>query len=231
MELLTQANAILGQVQLSLAKYLFIVDGRGAPDLDVSDARAFFTHLLERIDPSRDLHFQTHTTVDTLDYSGEALNLGSKLVIAACGDKKRTLSDQVPSLALPSGFGGARVAMPGVLVVRAPKLDEGSAERFCASFGAGAIVGFPLVVLVDDDEFAARSLANFLWVTFTRSDPARHVHGVGAFTKDKSWGCSGSIVIDARIKPGHASALEEDPAVTRRIESLAARGGPLVGLF
>jgi 4-hydroxy-3-polyprenylbenzoate decarboxylase len=86
-------------------------------------------------------------------------------------------------------------------------------------------------VLVDDDEFTARSLANFLWVTFTRADPARHVHGIGAFTRDKAWGCTGSLVIDARVKPGHTAALEEDPAVTRRIESLAVRGGPLEGLF
>lgn len=232
MELLTQANAILGQGQLSLAKFLFIVDGSEAPSLDVDDVRAFFGHLLERLDPRRDLHFQTHTTIDTLDYSGEALNEGSKVVIAACGAPKRTLAGSVPSsLAVPGGFGGVRVVMPGVLVVGAPAFDEASAERFCASFAGDAVAGFPLVVLVDDDEFTARSLANFLWVTFTRADPARHVHGIGAFTRDKAWGCTGSLVIDARVKPGHTAALEEDPAVTRRIESLAVRGGPLEGLF
>jgi 4-hydroxy-3-polyprenylbenzoate decarboxylase len=118
-----------------------------------------------------------------------------------------------------------------VLVVRAPRFDAGSAERFCVSLPPSAIDGFPLVVLADDDEFTARTLANFLWVTFTRSDPARDVHGVGARVVDKSWGCTGSIVIDARIKPGHAPALEDDPAVTRRIESLAASGGPLAGLI
>ena len=219
MELLTQANAILGQGQLSLAKYLLIASE--APHLDVGDVRSF-AHVLERIDPTRDLHFQTHTTIDTLDYSGTALNEGSKVVIAACGAKKRTLASNAPSLAF-----GARVAMPGVLVVRAP----GPAADFCASFSSNAIEGFPLIVLVDDEEFAARTLANFLWVTFTRSDPARDVHGIGSFVRDKAWGCAGSIVIDARIKPHHAPPLEEDPNVTKRIESLAVRGGPLDGLF
>jgi 4-hydroxy-3-polyprenylbenzoate decarboxylase len=232
MELLTQANAILGQGQLSLAKFLFIVDGGEAPHLDVRDVRAFFGHLLERVEPRRDLHFQTHTTIDTLDYSGEALNEGSKVVIAACGASKRTLADRVSSsFTSPSGFGGARVVMPGVLALGAPAYDEASAERFCGSFAGDAIVGFPLVVLVDDAEFVARSLANFLWVTFTRADPARHVHGIGAFVRDKAWGCTGSIVIDARTKLGQAPALDEDPAVTRRIESLAVRGGPLEGLL
>ncbi len=223
MELLTQANAILGLGQLSLAKYIFIANGGDAPHLDVRDIGSFFFHVLERIDPARDLHFQTHTTIDTLDYSGTALHEGSKLVIAACGSKKRTLATDAPSLSF-----SARVAMPGVLVVRA----RGPAADFCASFwDSSAIDGFPLVVLVDDEEFAARSIANFVWVTFTRSDPARDVHGIGSFMRDKAWGCSGSIVIDARIKPHHAPPLEEDPDVTKRIESLAVRGGPLEGLF
>ncbi|HEY1954568.1 MAG TPA: UbiD family decarboxylase [Polyangiaceae bacterium] len=231
MELLSQANAILGQGQLSLAKYLFIADGAGAPSLRASDVRAFLAHILERVDPERDLHFQTNTTIDTLDYSGTALHEGSKVVIAACGEKRRTLATRVQSLGLPSGFAEARVALPGVLAISAPAWEPGTAERFCESLPADAIEGFPLVVLVDDAEFTARTLANFLWVTFTRSDPARHVHGFGAFVRDKAWGCKGSIVIDARIKPGQAAVLEEDPAVTQRIESLAVRGGPLAGLF
>jgi 4-hydroxy-3-polyprenylbenzoate decarboxylase len=232
MELLTQANAILGQGQLSLAKYLFIADGGGAPGLRASDVAGFFAHVLERFDPARDLHFQTNTTIDTLDYSGTALNEGSKLVVAACGEKKRSLASSAPSsLRLPSGFGPARAALPGVLVVGAPPHAPGSAERFAAALGPTAVEGFPLVVLADDADFTARTLANLLWVTFTRSDPARDVQGGGAFVRDKAWGCTGSLVVDARTKPGHAPALEEDPAVTARVEALAARGGPLAGLF
>src|SRR5437867_61719 len=80
-ELLTCANAILGQGQLSLAKYLLIVAREDDPSLNVHDIRAFFRHLLERFDPRTDLHFQTCTTIDTLDYSGTGLNEGSKVVI------------------------------------------------------------------------------------------------------------------------------------------------------
>jgi len=223
MELLTQANAILGQGQLSLAKYLLIADGTS--HLDVRDVRSFLMHVLERIDPARDLHFQTHTTIDTLDYSGTALNEGSKLVVAACGEKRRVLGTRAPDALF--GALAARVVMPGVLVARA----RGPAADFAAALAPNAIEGFPLVVLVDDDELAARTVANFVWITFTRSDPARDVHGAGAFVRDKAWGCTGSIVIDARIKPGHAPVLEEEPATTKRIESLAVRGGPLQGLF
>jgi 4-hydroxy-3-polyprenylbenzoate decarboxylase len=86
---------------------------------------------------------------------------------------------------------------------------------------------FPLLVLVDDSEFTAQSLRNWLWVTFTRSNPAADIHGVGAFTHHKHWGCTGPVVIDARIKPHHAPPLEEDPTITRRVEALGAPGGPL----
>ena len=86
---------------------------------------------------------------------------------------------------------------------------------------------FPLVILVDDSDFAARTLANFLWVTFTRANPAADIYGVGAVTDRKHWGCTGPLVIDARIKPHHAPPLVEDPEVTRKIDALAARGGPL----
>src|SRR5262249_59812654 len=68
-ELLTCANAILGQGQLSLAKYLLIVAREDDPGLEVHDVPAFFSHLLQRVDWARDLHFQTATTIDTLDYS------------------------------------------------------------------------------------------------------------------------------------------------------------------
>ncbi len=88
-ELLTQSNALLGQGQLSLAKYLLLVAGEDNPNLDVRNVPDFFRHVLERVDWRRDLHFQTCTTIDTLDYSGDALNQGSKVVIAAAGPPLR----------------------------------------------------------------------------------------------------------------------------------------------
>jgi 4-hydroxy-3-polyprenylbenzoate decarboxylase len=235
-ELLTCANAILGQGQLSLAKYLLIVAREDAADLDIHDIPAFFRHLLERIDWTSDLHFQTRTTIDTLDYSGTGLNAGSKVVLAAAGPKRRELKATIEGgLRLPEGFSSPRVCVPGVLAVQAPPYKtegESAAARFCAAPQTDeGFDGFPLVVLVDDSEFAARTLSNWLWVTFTRSNPAADVHGVGGFTHEKHWGCTGPLVIDARIKPHHAPPLEEDAVVTRRVEALAAPGGPLHGLY
>jgi 4-hydroxy-3-polyprenylbenzoate decarboxylase len=94
-----------------------------------------------------------------------------------------------------------------------------------------SLSGFPLIVIVDDSEFAARTLNNWLWVTFTRSNPAADIDGIGAFIDQKHWGCTGPLVIDARIKPHHAPPLIEDPSVTRRVDQLAAKGGPLHGII
>src|SRR5262249_17516569 len=96
-ELLTSANALLGQGQLSLAKYLLIVAKEDNPDLDIHDIPAFLRHLLERVDWQADIHFQTRTTIDTLDYSGSGLNEGSKAVIAAAGPKRRALPTDLPA--------------------------------------------------------------------------------------------------------------------------------------
>jgi 4-hydroxy-3-polyprenylbenzoate decarboxylase len=239
MELLTLANAILGQGQLSLSKYLLLAAGEDDPSLDVRDIPSFFRHVLERIDWQRDLHFQTCSTIDTLDYTGSGFNQGSKLVIAAAGPPIRPLSTQIPGdLRLPEGFADPRICLPGVLAVRGPQCREYrecaaiDMAAFCALLSEnGPIAGFPLIVIVDDSDFTSRTIDNFLWATFTRSNPAADLYGVGAFQYCKHWGCRGPLVIDARIKPHHAPSLVDDPEIERRVDALGAPGGPLHGII
>ena len=238
-ELLTQANAIYGQGQLSLAKYLLIAAENDNPQLDIHDIPAVFSHVLERFDPARDIHFQTESTIDTLDYSGHGLNQGSKVTIAAVGRKKRPLPTDIPvDLALPDGFSAPRMAQPGILLIKGPPCTAHQAGenaellRFCANFDRNAPINrFPLLIIVDDSEFCSQTLNNWLWVTFTRSDPASDLYGIDSFVHAKHWGCHGSLVIDARSKPHHAPPLIEDPAIEKEVDKLGEKGGPLYGII
>ena len=241
-ELLTLANAILGQGQLSLAKYVLMAAKEDAPELDIHDIPAFFRHILERFDAESDLHFQTRTTIDTLDYSaGMGLNAGSKVVIVAAGPKRRELAMTVPSsLKLPDGFGEPRIVLPGVLVGAGPKFRVGEATdsqpeiaRLCSQLGSEnrELGSLPLIVAVDDSDFTSRKLDNWLWVTFTRSNPANDSSGVNAFVNRKHWGCRGPVVIDARLKPHMPPTLDEDAAVAKRVDALSSRGGRWRGLI
>jgi 4-hydroxy-3-polyprenylbenzoate decarboxylase len=235
-EILTIANHILGKGQLSLAKYLFIVANEDDRNLNTKNVEHFFRHVLERVDWTRDLHFHTRTTIDTLDYSGSGLNSGSKVVIAAAGDKKRELFSELGELQLPSGFSDAKVVMPGVVAIKANRFisDEHSASEMKmldVLSGQHAMKGFPLIIVCDDSDFVARTLNNFLWVTFTRSNPSHDIHGVESFTEHKHWGCRGSLIIDARIKPHHSPPLIKDPAIEKRVDALGAKGGSLHGII
>ena len=237
-EILTIANAILGFSQASLAKYLMIIAKEDNPQLDIHHIDVFMAHLLERVDWTRDLHFQTRTTMDTLDYSGSGFNEGSKVVIAAAGTKRRDLASELPrEMKLPQGFSNPSVCLPGIIAVQAPrfsdrKVAEDQANAFCRYLKeAGFANGYPLLILVDDAEFAAAKLNNFLWTTFTRSNPSHDIYGVDSFTEYKHWGCHGPLVIDARIKPHHAPPLVEDAKVTAQVDQLAVKGRPLHGII
>jgi len=228
-EILTIANRILGSGQTSLAKFLFIAASDDDPNLDTHDIPHFFRHVLERVDWTRDLHFQTRTTIDTLDYSGSGWNEGSKVVVACRGEQRCTLKTELPSgFSLPEGFSAPEFCLPGVLAIQAPTYKaimpaSEQAENLCRHLETIDLQHVPLIILVDDSRFTAATLNNFLWVTFTRANPAHDTYGVRAFTEHKHWGCRGPLVIDARKKPHHAPELETEPALQQRVAELLDR--------
>lgn len=238
-ELLTQAFHLLGNSQTALAKYLLITTRYGSEGLSVRDLQFFFRHLLERANFGEDLHFITRTPTDTLDYSGTALNEGSKLIWASAGEKRRDLGREIRAFPeIDPKFRNVRLVAPGILAVEGPPheqsrgLPDPVAQQFCETLSGWEDASrFPLLTICDDADFCATNFSNFLWVAFTRSDPAADVYGVNPHTVARHWACSPPLVIDARIKSFHAPALEEDPATIRHLEASAVRGGPLEGIF
>jgi len=233
-ELLTIANRILGTGQLSLAKFLFIT-ADDANQLSPYNVEDFFTFLLTRIDLARDVHFYTNTTIDTLDYSGDGLNSGSKVVLAAYGDVKRELCTEIPQpLKDINLFKNAALCLPGIVAVATKPFTSYAAAKVDVDEINDALMPYvndlqnvPLLILCDDAAFTAANTRNFVWSTFTKCNPSHDIHGVDSFTEHKHWGCRGPLVIDTRTKPHHAPALEKDPAVERKIDRLFAKGGSL----
>jgi len=235
MEILTQANRILGTGQLSLAKFLFMTAEEKVP-VSTHRMEEFLAYILERIDLQRDIHFQTNTTIDTLDYSGTGFNTGSKVVFAAVGDKKRELCKEVPEqLQGLNGFEKVNFIMPGIVAVQGPNFTtyqdtELEIAKLCEEIQSrGSLDSCPMIILCDDSEFLSATIDNFLWVTFTRSNPSHDMYGVNSRFEFKHWACD-NVIIDARTKPHQAPPLIPDPTVEERIKRVFVQGGSLAGI-
>ena len=236
-EILTIANHVLGTGQLSLAKFLFIT----ADDTNVlstHNIKSYFEYILQRIDLSRDIHFYTNTTIDTLDYSGTSINNGSKVVIAAYGEVRRSLATSVPNcLNNLQGFQNPQLVLPGVMALQASAFINYTEAQIeftnldsQLSNSLASLEGVPLIIICDDANFVSENSNNFLWTTFTRSNPSHDIHGVGASFVNKHWGCKGPLVIDARSKPHHAPPVVVDPITNSKINYLFEKGGSLYGV-
>ena len=222
-EILTIANHALGTGQLSLAKFLFITADE-TNQLSTHNIESYFQYILERIDLTRDIHFYTKTSMDTLDYSGDGLNTGSKVVIAAYGDVKRKLANQIPSF---FNEWKVKLIMPGVVALQLDKytshqdaIKEMTLLNEKLKNHHQDLESIPMIIVCDDADFTAQTLNNFVWVAFTRCNPSHDIHGIAAFTENKHWGCKGPMIIDARIKPHHAPVLEKEEAVEKRVDEI-----------
>jgi 4-hydroxy-3-polyprenylbenzoate decarboxylase len=231
-EILTIANHILGTGQLSLAKFLWITaedtkQSSGSPKkLDTHKEAEFFQYILERMDFSKDLHFYTNTTIDTLDYSGENLNSGSKLVLAAYGDPIRKLTTLIPD-AIQNLNADAHLIMPGVIALNANKINIHLLQTMLNGLGTELLetLGVAMLVLTEDAAWMASNMQNFLWAAFTRANPSHDIDGVDAFVSNKHWGCKGPLIIDATIKKHHAPPVLKDAQVEKRVDAILAKYG------
>ena len=135
-------------------------------------------------------------------------------------------------MSLPDGFNNPKVVLPGILAISGSEyMDERTAKKDIDTLTNHQLEGFPLILLTDDSDFVAKTLNNFIWTTFTRSNPSHDIHGIDSFTENKHWGCRGSLIIDTRIKPHHAPLLVKDPATEKRVDELGVKGKSLYGII
>ena len=241
-EILTIANHILGTGQLSLAKFLWITADPITSQKDnatlvsnnsvattvpsVHKVDEFLQYMLCRMDFSNDLHFHTKTTMDTLDYSGDDLNSGSKLVLAAYGNQKRKLATILPQR-ITSLNAQAHIIMPGVIAVSAEKETVYSIQEKLKGQGEDLLEkqGVTIIIITENPAWMAEDFNNFIWATFTRVNPANDIEGVDSGIQNKHWGCKGPLIFDATIKKHHAPAMEKNMEVEKRVTSLLKKYG------
>ena len=214
-EAMASAFRILGEGQLSLTKFLLVTDRY----VDVRNFKATLEHILARTRSETDLYVFSNLSMDTLDYTGPAVNEGSKGVWLGLGDAVRNLPRQFSAAALPAGVTDVRVFCGGCLVVGGPpySAEPGAAARLAAE---PAFTEWPLLVITDEPARAVASSMNFLWTTFTRFEPAADIHAAERRIVRNHIAYRAPVAIDARLKPSFPKELRcrEDIAqlVSRR---------------
>ena len=228
-EAMASAFRILGEGQLSLTKFLLVLDRAPGSSGDLKDFPSVLTHVLERADFRTDLFLMPNLSMDTLDYAGPQVNEGSKGVLLGLGEKRRDL---------PTEFHGTpghavldvRVFSPGCLVVQTTPFRAGNEltreekpsradELKAAIANDPAFADWPLIVLTDDAKRAARSSINFLWTTFTRFDPASDLTASRVDLIKNHAAFTPPVVLDARMKPWYPEELFCDEDTAKLVES------------
>lgn len=209
-EAMVSAFRILGEGQLSLTKFLLLVD----KPIDLRDFRAVLQHVLERADFESDLFIFANLSMDTLDYAGPRLNEGSKGVLIGIGEARRRLPTEFHGN--PPGTDDVRVFCPGCLVIQTAthSKDPDAGERIARD---PVFADWPLLVLSDDAQRATRSSVNFLWSTFTRFDPAADIHAKQSKLVHNQASLQAPILIDARMKEPYPEELFTDEATAGKV--------------
>ncbi|WP_059103994.1 UbiD family decarboxylase [Shouchella shacheensis] len=210
---LTHAIRILGEGQLSLTKFLMVT----SKDVDLQQFHELLEAVLERFLPERDLLIMTDTSMDTLDYTGRSLNVGSKAIMTGLGDPIRTLARTYTG----GHIDNIRDAIPfcgGCLVVSGPAFSEHEDfAQWLVDHAQEALGDWQLVFLVDDASIA-ESQNRFLWTTFTRFDPAHDLYAKADIVRNNVR-YRGPIVIDSRMKPFYPEEVVVDEEVAQKVDA------------
>ncbi|MCP4804735.1 MAG: 4-hydroxybenzoate decarboxylase, partial [Proteobacteria bacterium] len=185
--------------------------------------------LLARFRPETDLYVLSNLSMDTLDYTGPEVNLGSKGVMLGVGDPWRTLPGARPTH-LPPGVDRAAVYCPGCLLIGGARHAQ---DPELLQRAVGTLTEWPLVIAVDDPERVAASDVRFLWTVFTRFEPAADIVATRTRVHRHHLVYEGTVGIDARDKEGYAEELFVDDqtrlTVDRRWNEYFPAGGVEMG--
>lgn len=209
-EALRSSLRILGEGQLSLTKFLWITD----QSIDLNHFPSLLECVLERMRFDRDLLILSDTANDTLDYTGPALNKGSKGIFLGVGTPIRSLPRQYRGPSLPGVF-RIGVFCGGCLVLETSPQDIDISLLLKEPY----LEQWPLIVLSEDLSKTLSSTKEFLWRTFTRSSPATDLHIPVSGTTNHKIHYRPPMILNALMKPSYPKELESDEATQKLVAS------------
>jgi 4-hydroxy-3-polyprenylbenzoate decarboxylase len=120
--------------------------------------------------------------------------------------------------------------MPGVIAVNAMNAvitSISSIQEKLKGLGESLLEkeGITMIIITEDATWMAAEFNNFIWATFTRTNPAKDIDGVDSYTINKHWGCKGPLILDATIKKHHAPAVVKDTEVEKKVTELLSKYG------
>ncbi|MCL4130200.1 UNVERIFIED_CONTAM: hypothetical protein GTU68_061501 [Idotea baltica] len=212
-EAMAAAFRILGEGQLALTKFLLVTD----KEQNLKDFKSVLKHILERCDFETDLYVFSNLSMDTLDYTGPAVNKGSKGALLGLGKAKRGLPEEFRA-EIPRGSTNAAPYCAGCLVIDGPnyKEDKEYAKKISNS---ESLKDWSLIFLVDNVEKTLENDQSFLWTCFTRFEPGQDIFARDYKVIRNHLAYSGPIVIDARMKPWYPDELECDEKTKKQVSA------------
>jgi UbiD family decarboxylase len=217
-EALKHVLGMLGEGQVALTKVMVCVAG----GVDVKNFQAVSLALWRYLDTADGLWLLAPTAQDTLDFTGPALNSGSRLILMALPRSGAPLRAGLPpplteTHRLSAAIGSLATLGPAFLLVRVtdPAADIASLGRQLRDHPLTGQYIFHVLLSGDvplDDPLLV------LWGWFTRFDPLADLHPAQRRIDGNRLVLQPPIVIDARWKPGYPKPVAIDPDVAKTVD-------------
>ena len=223
-EALKHALAVLGHGQLSLTKVMIVVDA----DVNVRDFRAVSRAVWENLDPADGLHLLAPTAQDTLDFTGPAMNTGSRLVLLATRRDGGPIRSAIPP-PLPDAqdVDAAITALTclGEAFLVAQMREGGDPAKVRVALAAHPAARHYLFHVLVSADVPLDDPMMVLWGWFTRFDPLADLHPARREAAGNRMILHFPIAIDATWKSGYRLPVAFDPDVERAVAAKWPRYG------
>jgi 4-hydroxybenzoate decarboxylase subunit C len=184
------------------------------------DPSAVLQAIRRNFKAEEDFQLIARTAIDTLDFTGEAMHRGSKMILDATGPAAGEVAQK--AIALPAnlnrlapGVGKWRLVGRSMLVVQ----TAGGGRDIAAALVANPLLGSLQIVAVVSEDVNIEDNVELLWGIFTRFDPARDVIFTAAEFRGIAPVYRGVMGIDATWKEGYQKPLVMDPEIVQRVDN------------